>query len=110
MRISDWSSDVCSSDLVCRALMPPTSVSPEVGGMGARVGCTGAPNVGGWGQRQAALRWDPTSSTTPPIHVGSAVIWCPVKRKVDRQSVGEGNSVSVRVDHGGSRCIKKNTK
>src|SRR3546814_13577697 len=31
-----------------------------------------------------------------------------VKEKKDRKSVGEGKSVSVWVELGGSRCIKKN--
>src|SRR3546814_9287553 len=29
MRISDWSSDVCSSDLGARVVITPTSVAPE---------------------------------------------------------------------------------
>src|SRR3546814_10710254 len=52
MRISDWSSDVCSSDLV--------------GGSGARVACIGARNLG--------LRWGWGRGCTCGVH------WCPQPR------------------------------
>src|SRR3546814_13480950 len=63
MRISDWSSDVCSSDLV--------------GGMGARVACIGALNLG--------LRWGWGHGCTCGVH------WCPQPRA----AVGLGAWVHV---------------
>src|SRR3546814_11103493 len=90
MRISDWSSDVCSSDLaverfggeqmergdggVARADIDPARV--ERVGEPARARYVARPH----GRRQ------------------------PVR---DRKSVVEGKSVSVRVDLGGRRIIKK---
>src|SRR3546814_17188248 len=92
MRISDWSSDVCSSDLVWPAqaagiaklrdnssfvLCTPTgSGKTTVATLGAVQGLFADPPVGG----------------------------------IDRQSVVSGKSVSVRVDLGGRRLINKKTK
>src|SRR3546814_10077945 len=45
MRISDWSSDVCSSDLgfwICRGLEAPTSVLPEERQSGGEAGDEGS--------------------------------------------------------------------
>src|SRR3546814_21152053 len=111
MRISDWSSDVCSSDLSCGA----------VAQMGERR------------VRNAKVRGSiPLSSTIPPhpvrivpilpqaagcvrrLAVGSsrgrrcANPCCSSSLKPpDRKSVVSGTSVSVRVDLGGRRIIKK---
>src|SRR3546814_4802780 len=73
MRISDCSSDVCSSDLgrkMAAAVPPASMVSPR--------------------RRAISL---PCSIPT-----------------IDRKSVVWGKSVSVRVDLGGRRIIKKKTK
>src|SRR3546814_13232258 len=82
MRISDWSSDVCSSDLRGRGGLRRAlflyAVGPRGRGAGARRG-----------RRRRARRDDG-----------------PGLRK-DRKSVVEGKSVSVRVDLGGRRIIKK---
>src|SRR3546814_14539505 len=92
MRISDWSSDVCSSDLRPRR------------------------------RRSAARairwkrRWRPVSrksSATPQARMSwngtrlqrKAAV--PSGRAGDRKSVVEGKSVSVRVDLGGRRIIKQ---
>src|SRR3546814_11968988 len=72
MRISDWSSDVCSSDLLGR----PARYPPRRGG-----GASGL---------QGLLRSRRTAE--------------------DRKSVVYGKSVSVRVDLGGRRVIKKKEK
>src|SRR3546814_20668489 len=94
MRISDWSSDVCSSDL------------------GTQAGAAGDPARGvhgdlfdrrvdhrriGVGQERAGTR---TALARPP----------PGRRRRDRKSVVWGTSVSVRVELGGGRSIKKNKK
>src|SRR3546814_10215829 len=80
MRISDWSSDVCSSDLL-----------PWRRGL-----VTGAGTHHGL-DRQVVL-------------VGELEIALVVGRNRDRKSVVSGKSVSVRVDLGGRRIIKKKSK
>src|SRR3546814_12000934 len=78
MRISDWSSDVCSSDLPTDNAAAPRR----------RRGC-------------------------PPSQAGSSSCrrdWRgPNRCARDRKSVVSGKSVSVRVDLGGRRIIKKHT-
>src|SRR3546814_13330567 len=86
MRISDWSSDVCSSDLPSP---PPAPVRRAV------AGCP-----------PATLPSDAPSAAVPrfrPAWRAGAAAWS------DRQSVVWGQSVSVRVDLGGRRRIQ-NTK
>src|SRR3546814_15123719 len=86
MRISDWSSDVCSSDLARRAAAAA----------------------------QARLR-DRFARYFPPAAAqarGGALARRADRRTAgragaDRKSVVEGKSVSVRVDLGGRRIIKK---
>src|SRR3546814_17435327 len=83
MRISDWSSDVCSSDLCA-----------DVGDQDARRGAPRARRD----RRPCAGQLSRADGPQP-------------RRLVqDRKSVVEGKSVSVRVDLGGRRIIKKKTK
>src|SRR3546814_12152241 len=115
MRISDWSSDVCSSDLVLvdaagdrlgawmhvwRVLVPRTSAGPAVGGVDARLAGIGAPNVGrsrGWGRGCTfGGQWCPQRRPVPPV--GAWVDW---------KSVHLGKRVSVSVDIGGRRILNK---
>src|SRR3546814_13971911 len=70
MRISDWSSDVCSSDL----------------------------------ERPRAWPLDALFDDRRPADRLGIRRW-----QLDRKSVVQGKSVSVRVDLGGRRIIKKNT-
>src|SRR3546814_11584336 len=90
MRISDWSSDVCSSDLrrgAAEWTPCPTSSSPA----------SGAPSVSpNWSGRS-------TWSARCPTHSIRAAC------TTDRKSVVQGKSVSVRVDLGGRRLIKTKT-
>src|SRR3546814_7697520 len=74
MRISDWSSDVCSSDL--------STLSDVVKQLERRLG---------------VRLLQRTTRVVRPTLDGEA----------DRKSVVEGKSVSVRVDLGGRRIIKK---
>src|SRR3546814_12128417 len=94
MRISDWSSDVCSSDLC--DLVPVVDHGMDV----PRV-------VLAERRRQHAVRQHLVLAIDLDVaefrrievdHPGG-----------DRKSVVEGKSVSVRVDLGGRRSIKKNT-
>src|SRR3546814_4349178 len=88
IRISDWSSDVCSSDLsprVIRASDPRTSRATFR--TSARKHC--------------ATSTKPGSSISVPKSA---------RATSDRKSVVEGKSVSVRVDLGGRRIIQKKKK
>src|SRR3546814_15475797 len=96
MRISDWSSDVCSSDLFglheevtaenCGAI---ANLGFIIGGKSVAVVDTGTTR-----QEGEALRAAVAVATDRPI-------------SQDRKSVVEGKSGSVRVDLGGRRLIKK---
>src|SRR3546814_18061036 len=92
MRISDWSSDVCSSDLIYRALLQTRrdlgvlillDTSSSVKDL--------APDGRTIQQQQIALGWELASTLDA----------------ADRKSVVSGKSVSVSVDIGGRRIIKK---
>src|SRR3546814_16008151 len=86
MRISDWSSDVCSSDL----LQPRRSASRQHAPARLR-------------QLERRLR----------VLVGEDFFGRGPARRIcgeDRKSVVSGKSVSVRVDLGGRRIIKKKTR
>src|SRR3546814_14385306 len=93
MRISDWSSDVCSSDLAFCLLADADGPLP--------VGLLqGTPFPA---SRYSGVRCPgrPAGRTSSPANAVS--LHCPS----DRQSVESGKSVSVRVDLGGLRAIKK---
>src|SRR3546814_18125695 len=110
MRISDWSSDVCSSDLLRRRA-------------GRDYGCAAGPDdhAGAAGSRQPAVLG--RRRRGPALHrhrlsARGAAAQCAARAlrrrgtcaPGDRKSVGEGKSVSVRVDLGGGRTIKKKHK
>src|SRR3546814_15304325 len=105
MRISDWSSDVCSSDLLPRA-HDPDRPAAHVESQQAF-------------QREIALA-DPRISAMDLAverqHQRHAVFGDGMGRigghpgDRDRKTVVEGKSVSVRVDRGGRRFIKKKRK
>src|SRR3546814_11930237 len=84
MRISDWSSDVCSSDLI--------RAGPDWSGAALL--------------RTASTERAPVLMTVSQRRrpEGSCNM---TGRSTDRKSVVEGKSVSVRVDLGGRRIIKK---
>src|SRR3546814_17979709 len=91
MRISDWSSDVCSSDLPTAAsCSTPSGLKRESAKFFAPVMLSGTP-VFGRKFRRGNLSW-------PASFAG---------RHRDRKSVVSGKRVSVRVDLGGRRIIKK---
>src|SRR3546814_1146152 len=87
MRISDWSSDVCSSDLH-EAASIETEIRFEQGVQALQQQAAS----GQQGKRRGNLECD-----QPPAQSG------------DRKSVVSGKRVSVRVDLGGRRIIKKKT-
>src|SRR3546814_19770301 len=88
MRISDWSSDVCSSDLLAQATSAPAVDRAHRHRQELPRLCAGE----GSDRRQA---------------IGPIPALAAIGRGADRKSVVEGKSVSVRVVLGGRRIIKK---
>src|SRR3546814_12524313 len=90
MRISDWSSDVCSSDLI----EPPDQ--PHQQRIVGHLPCAPHPRAGGRVEAEA-----PGVDAVGDHHqpVGG----------IDRKSVVKGQSVSVSVDLGGRRILQKKT-
>src|SRR3546814_17821289 len=101
MRISDWSSDVCSSDLEAHRIGQLADQFVELGG---------ADRV----EPRGRLVEEEQRGVERERACESGALDHPARqlgRKLDRQSVVSGKSVSVRVDLGGRRIIKKkNTK
>src|SRR3546814_19126905 len=95
MRISDWSSDVCSSDLISRCA---GIVDLRLGEGEGDEGSDGG-DLQGW-----------RAEARPPGGEGCQPIMQRAGgnsgRKADRKSVVSGKSVSVRVDPGGCRILK----
>src|SRR3546814_17499167 len=112
MRISDWSSDVCSSDLTRGGpggsrLFPahPGDLRPPRGSPHPRRG-----DVRHGPDRHAArLRTGGCDGRSDRGRQGPGRRLPADRRGPDRKSVVEGKSVSVRVDLGGRRSIKKKT-
>src|SRR3546814_12979971 len=107
MRISDWSSDVCSSDLI---LHPFAIGGDEDRGWRARVDLLGQ-------SRRRGEHWLDLGAAGFRIilrefadRVGQAGGGVDADLIGDRKSVVSGKSVSVRVDLGGRRIIKIQTK
>src|SRR3546814_11376154 len=90
MRISDWSSDVCSSDL----MRHPAALGFEPGPLPLH-------------RPAASARPVEHEVVRHPEKIGASVSDRPGCQPGDRKSVVSGKSVSVRVDLGGSRTIKK---
>src|SRR3546814_20468195 len=106
VRISDWSSDVCSSD---------RHASDRARGRRRLLRLRPRPDDGRGRGSIAGARRRQAQDTHRALHGGS-----PVRRRrgpdarppgpgagPDRKSVVEGKSVSVRVDLGGRRILKK---
>src|SRR3546814_12922308 len=121
MRISDWSSDVCSSDLV-RAVRRAVPPHPRLLNHARRLRGRRTPRPPG-GRRQAR-----TSRPPPPIHRGMTDTSTPrppfdtlhpavadlmphaagaMGGNPDRTSVVSGERAAVRVNLAGSGTIKK---
>src|SRR3546814_12811542 len=93
MRISDWSSDVCSSDLPRD--YPLAEGAGEVGDLFTWPAVVEDRNITGY------------HSIAVPGHVAGMGLAWERYGSIDRKSVVEGKSVSVRVDLGGRRTITK---
>src|SRR3546814_1183758 len=100
LRISDWSSDVCSSDLVASS----ASTSPKPKKEVAPSAATKAVAVASKPVQAAPI---PRKDVAPRImHEVVPDMFQPGKR-TDRKGVGEGTSVSGGVSRGGRGIIKK---
>src|SRR3546814_18566018 len=111
MRISDWSSDVCSSDLELQQ-HPPLSktgiaqkwLCPLIFSNSPRpirrTSSSGKSRI--WGLAPKSLDTGRLSQS-----VGSKLPTKMNRQSRDRKSVVSGKSVSVRVDLGGGRIIQK---
>src|SRR3546814_17416014 len=102
MRISDWSSDVCSSDLI---------IGRSDGDRRRRGGWRHA-SRGFVNRRRVNRRVRRCRGTRSGQIRVRHVAWLQLGRRrvgggEDRKRVGEGKGVSVRVDLGGCRTIKK---
>src|SRR3546814_18313581 len=111
MLISDWSSDVCSSDLIVHR--QPRRFTEGFFDHRLAEG-DGAAVADGDGEAflymhfgGAAVRFgDRGGEAFQFLGNHRATVWRQGADR-DRKSVGEGKSVEVRVDHGGRRIIKK---
>src|SRR3546814_13632237 len=101
MRISDWSSDVCSSDLP--VFHQPYTSSRRL----ARLGSLARIRRRRSKSRSAAINRSPPSASASTTPHGSTISECPPDLIPDRKSVVEGKRGSVRVVLGGRRIIKK---
>src|SRR3546814_13292512 len=101
MRISDWSSDVCSSDLPRRPGRKAADLLargiPIAGRAAFAVPCADRQIIPFMRDRAEQARQDACVMLEIGVDHG------------DRKSVVSGKSVSVRVDLGGRRIIKKKT-
>src|SRR3546814_14309583 len=114
MRISDWSSDVCSSDLLAqqraeRVLVGRQAFAPERHAAAPGRDWAHAsrepsvPRPGTAGSARARVRRPGAVRVRPSPGCGSA-------SRRDRKGVVSGKSGSGRVDPGGGRIIKKKNK
>src|SRR3546814_11655745 len=100
MRISDWSSDVCSSDLEvneAKKVLAHEATALCHGEAAARAAADTARQTFEEGGLSTGL----PQVEVPPFEVEAGL--------PDRASVVHGRSVSARVDRGDSRIIKKKT-
>src|SRR3546814_5253331 len=102
MRISDWSSDVCSSDLF-GAEVADQALDRPGGRVAQRADRVALDLLGDLEQRIDLARLGVAG--TQPFHHAPHPAGAFATRG-DRKSVVQGKSVSVRVDLGGSRFIK----
>src|SRR3546814_17234318 len=105
MRISDWSSDVCSSDLAAMGrAVAESKRADELRRKAASVGTAGISSEDPEAGEKIADTVVRLEAKQARMKAANAAI------RKDRKSVVEGKSVSVRVDLGGSRSIKTKKK
>src|SRR3546814_19921691 len=103
MRISDWSSDVCSSDLTIYNCNLVIGADGSLLGRHRKLVPTWAEKLTWAGGDGASIRvYD-----TPVGPLGTLACGENTNTLADRKGVGEGTSGAVREDHGGRRIIKQ---
>src|SRR3546814_18640255 len=105
MRISDWSSDVCSSDLAGRGEVARGVV---LVGVEAHHDTRGDPELSGQERHGAGILLV-VADHLISLQQGRDPLGTMPGAREDRQGVVSGTSVAVRVDLGGRRNIKKTT-
>src|SRR3546814_18441435 len=124
MRISDWSSDVCSSDLVAHRIAPVAELPVEDAGEALAVDhVVAGAEVLMQQDGPLRLRRVQFAPAQPPLQrqeaaaqlVEMAAVACVrrsgrIVRRGDRKSGGRGKSVSGRVDCGGRGITTKKKK
>src|SRR3546814_15752035 len=111
MRISDWSSDVCSSDLRAEYSPADSNFSCPYSRSRSRRWYRTSPSV------SSRIRMDFSTNAVTRSSTSVEFMSCPHTPSAasrsnppDRKSVVEGKSVSLCEDHGGRSNIKKHTK
>src|SRR3546814_14015304 len=110
MRISDWSSDVCSSDLFSGCILK--GKEPEPSGLEGLIDVQIIEALYESAKTRKPVKL-PKFPRKPRPTLAQQIKLPPVKKPEvikDRKSVVSGKSVSVRVDLGGRRIIKKHKK
>src|SRR3546814_20914613 len=102
MRISDWSSDVCSSDLLCQFVLMRRQQTNTDSGKRKTTERKETRQKEEWENIQEIKRQE--KELLCQFHCKSTV------HTRDRKSAVSGKSESVRVDLGGGRLIKKTNK
>src|SRR3546814_17996327 len=105
MRISDWSSDVCSSDLVSSGMVTKQRYGQQKGGQKRATLASLKKNIKDIAQGDEDLLLQDLFKSKFCSHITTSH-----DDSIDRKSVVSGTSVSVRVDLGGRRIIKKKKK
>src|SRR3546814_14443003 len=114
MRISDWSSDVCSSDLIMdlgfRSMELDLSDTHSLAEAQAKIAAYAEANPertwilgGGWDQEKWGLGRFPTAAELDGVAGGRPIALTRIDR--DRKSVVAGKGWSYSVDLGGRRII-----
>src|SRR3546814_14354789 len=113
MRISDWSSDVCSSDLLQRKCFAAVGVKPAIAVRRRALPWTAGLSLRtGW-RKRTAWRYPRRSGMPRRSGQPAGTSWFAAHSSVqaeepDRKRVVSGKSESVRVDLGGRGHIKNN--
>src|SRR3546814_16475499 len=116
MRISDWSSDVCSSDLAAQTDQLRGAFSLATGAeryaameqLWSAGGSTAQSYAAMVATARAAAALSPSTETgDDPWQLLGSMLAGGYDKNADRKSVVVGKSVSGRVDLGGRRILKK---
>src|SRR3546814_12901129 len=113
MRISDWSSDVCSSDLWLYGRADARFTVVGYADLECPYCRAYFPALKRWIDAHPEVNWQwhhlPLSMHEPAATAEARLAACAGETGGDRKSVVAGNRVSVRVAPGGTRTNKKKT-